>query len=96
MKRIEKREDRHYRKPLDETPTHTGGLSREAREKLDEHLRKDRHRGVYASTAKEKHSRDDRSRHSSERDRDRRDERRDRRDGRDRDRRADRHGSKRM
>ena len=55
---------RHYRKGVDETPTHTGGLSREARERLEERQRRDRERGIYSSSSKSnkhderKHDRD--------------------------------------
>lgn len=69
-----RREERHYREPLVETPSHTGGLSREAKERAEARHRKDRERGVFASSSKNSSKRDDskhyfESRHSS-RDRD--------------------------
>lgn len=80
-----RKEERRYRAALDETPTHTGGLTREAREKLEERLKKDRERGVYASTSKNKNSHSEESSSSKDRDRYRRDDH-----GRDRDRRRNR------
>lgn len=83
MKKIDSRKgDRHYRKPYDETPTHTGGLSKEAKERLDYHARKERDRGVYAST-KVKQPREESERSRKERRGDSRDRRYDHRDRRD-------------
>lgn len=76
------KDSRKFRSPQEETPTYTGGISKEARDRLMERLsasnNKHREKGVYASTKdKEKHrSRDDYyDRHISKyksRDRDRR------------------------
>lgn len=80
-----RKEERRYRAALDETPTHTGGLTREAREKLEERSKKDRERGVYASTSKNKNSHSDEPNSPKSRDRHRRGDH-----GRDRDRRRNR------
>lgn len=82
--------DRHYRKPLDETPTHTGGVSYEARKRAEERYERHRERGIHVSTKdekkyKDKYERDDRSRNYRRDDRDR-DRDRDRNRDRDRDR----------
>lgn len=53
-KNREKDKERHYRKVIDETPTHTGGISREAQERLEERQRRDRERGIYSSSSKTK------------------------------------------
>lgn len=64
---------REYRAPREETPSHTGGVSREAKRKRDERRDKERERGVYASNKKEERDRRDwRHDRSSRRDRDRR------------------------
>ncbi|CAH0389215.1 unnamed protein product [Bemisia tabaci] len=49
-----KDEKRHYRPALDETPTHTGGISQEAKERLENRLRKERERGIYVSTSEKR------------------------------------------
>lgn len=93
---------RQLRAPKDETPTHTGGVSEEARERLREHIKRDRSKGgVHYTTKDYDRERDkerggdrERSRSSSSRDRkdrDRRDRDKDRgrekrRDHRERDR----------
>lgn len=93
--------ERKYRKHNEETPTYTGGISEQARERMLERLQKRekeaKEKGVHHSTQEEKKSRskddeDDRYyRHRYDRrDRDRRrDDRRDDRRDRDRDRRRD-------
>lgn len=48
---------RHYRSAQEETPTYTGGLSKQAREKL-ERLKKPYNRGVHYSTSDSKDKRD--------------------------------------
>lgn len=48
---------RHYRSVQEETPTYTGGLSKQAIEKL-ERLKKPHNRGVHYSTSDSKHKRD--------------------------------------
>ncbi|XP_026464368.1 pre-mRNA-splicing factor ATP-dependent RNA helicase PRP16-like [Ctenocephalides felis] len=61
---------KNFRQPHIETPTHTGGLSDKAREKLEHHKYNDRsHKGVYASTKDKDKNRDRDS--SKDRDRDR-------------------------
>lgn len=56
--------ERNYRGSLEETPTHTGGVSEEALQKIHTRLvgRDHRNQGVYASTAKDSGRRDDRTR----------------------------------
>lgn len=92
-----KKESRHYREAFEETPTHTGGLSREAKEKLTERLRKERERGVHASTVKHRDSKDSEyASGSKDRDRDKdrhRDRDRDRVREKDRDKRRDEYKS---
>lgn len=100
----EKLADRHYREKYDETPTHTGGVTKEAKERMEERNR-DKKRGIFVSSdvkknkeiergdmrKEEKRDRDrykDRHRDYKERDRARREERR--RDDRRRDDRSDR------
>lgn len=99
--------NRQYRELRVETPSHSGGVSEKARDRLAERSEKDK-RGVYISSKDKKRGRDDdrdRNRRERERDRDRRDRDRDRRnrdrdsgyrDSRDRDRdssrRSDRRG----
>lgn len=81
--------NRQIRQPKDETPTYTGGVSDLARNRLIEHLTKDRKKGaVYASSSNNRKRSSDshRSSHSSdgrhyEKDRERR-KNRDRRDDR--------------
>lgn len=41
---------RKFREPREETPTYTGGISKEARERLVERLNSSKSKGVYAST----------------------------------------------
>ncbi|XP_067014242.2 pre-mRNA-splicing factor ATP-dependent RNA helicase PRP16 [Anabrus simplex] len=77
--------ERHYRPSVEESPSHTGGISKEARDRLVERLQKNRERGVHASTKekekerrKRENSRDrdrgrDRRRHSRDRERSPRD-----------------------
>lgn len=48
---------RHYRSAHEETPTYTGGLSKQALEKL-ERLKKPHNRGVHYSTSDSKDKRD--------------------------------------
>ncbi|KAJ2944165.1 hypothetical protein O0L34_g18136 [Tuta absoluta] len=93
--------ERKYRKQNEETPTYTGGISEQARERMLERLQKKeketKEKGVHYSTAEEKKSRsrdeeDDRYKRRYDRDRDRdrrRDDRRDRDGRRDRDDRRD-------
>lgn len=88
------KEDRKFRTPAEETPTYTGGVSKEAKERLLER-EKDRYKekGVYASTKdKDKGHRDsDHDRHTYKYDRNR-DRKRDRDRDRDRDRYSERYG----
>nr|CAD7257683.1 unnamed protein product [Timema shepardi] len=49
-----KKGERHYRPAQDETPSHTGGISEEARKRLVERLHKNKERGVHYSSAKKK------------------------------------------
>ncbi|KAF7265584.1 ATP-dependent RNA helicase l(1)G0007 [Rhynchophorus ferrugineus] len=91
-KKRKAKEDRKFRSPAEETPTYTGGVSREARERLLER-EKDRYKekGVYATTK-------DRDRHNKSRDYDKNDEKhsnrkRDRDRDRDRDRYKDRYAN---
>lgn len=76
---------RHYRELKDETPSHGGGVSDKARDRLAERSEKDK-RGVYVSTKdeKRKRSKDDYDRNYDKRDRDK-----DRHRDRDRDRHRD-------
>ncbi|KNC23761.1 hypothetical protein FF38_13822, partial [Lucilia cuprina] len=83
---------RQLRAPKDETPTHTGGVSEEARERLREHIKRDRSKGGVHYTSKDYDRERDRDR---DRDRERSrssssssssKDRRDRDRGRDRDR----------
>lgn len=46
--------ERKYRAVNEETPTYTGGISKEARERLLDRLAKNREKGVYASTKDQK------------------------------------------
>ncbi|KAK7867570.1 hypothetical protein R5R35_004320 [Gryllus longicercus] len=94
--------ERHYRSSQEETPSHTGGISKEARERMIERLQRNKERGVHASSKDrrkdhEKYGedrsrrRDDRHRRSRDhdrrsRDKDHRDHKRDRSDRRSRDR----------
>lgn len=72
--REQREKSRHYRTYVEDTPTHTGGVSNEAREKQLRRMERDRERrghGVFAETRerKDKYSKDG----------DRRDDRRDER-----------------
>lgn len=77
---------RQFREPRDDTPSHTGGVSEKARDRLVEHSEKDK-RGVYVSTKDRKRSSDEDDYKSKYDDRHRRDKYRDRERDRDRDRR---------
>ncbi|XP_071092501.1 pre-mRNA-splicing factor ATP-dependent RNA helicase PRP16-like [Haliotis cracherodii] len=63
--------ERHYRSAQVETPSHPGGVSREAKERMRQH-HKERERGVYVSS-NDKESRDKERHRHKRRDRDRRD-----------------------
>lgn len=79
-----KNKQRKYRTPQEETPTYTGGISQEARERLIQRLATNRNKekGVYASTKgdkrKDKEYYEDYNRRYRERDRRERDKDRDR------------------
>ncbi|CAB0019560.1 unnamed protein product, partial [Nesidiocoris tenuis] len=80
---------RQYRDKAEETPTHTGGVSREAKERMDFHRHKEKPRGLRMTDSDKKKDKDrsrDKNRISSrdERDRRRRDHRNDRSERRDR------------
>ncbi|KAF6208906.1 hypothetical protein GE061_014648, partial [Apolygus lucorum] len=97
FKKPESRE-KNYRDKTQETPTHTGGVTREARERMAQHRSKERYRGVHVAREDKKKG----SESYKDRDRGRRNSRqereRDRSYGRDRDRdrrRRDRGGSSR-
>ncbi|XP_002100547.2 pre-mRNA-splicing factor ATP-dependent RNA helicase PRP16 [Drosophila yakuba] len=82
------------REHKDETPSHTGGVSEKARERLREHIQRDRKRGPVSTTSEGRDrdrdwDRDRRRERDRERDRDR-----DRRHHRDRGREHDRHRSR--
>jgi hypothetical protein len=71
-------EHRKYRSRYDETPTHTGGVSKDVYERRKERDRKDRERGLVVTSKSDKKERDkegdrdrDRDRYYSSRDRDR-------------------------
>ncbi|CAD7090916.1 unnamed protein product [Hermetia illucens] len=64
---------RQLREPKPETPSHTGGVSDKARDRMSHHLQKDREKGVYASSKDRKRSHADDKRPSRDRERDRRD-----------------------
>ncbi|XP_074645690.1 pre-mRNA-splicing factor ATP-dependent RNA helicase PRP16-like [Tubulanus polymorphus] len=66
----EHREERYYRKTREETPSHPGGVSDAARDRLQKHHRDHDQRGVYASSSKKHRDRDrDRDRRHGDRDR---------------------------
>ena len=44
--------ERRYRAPLNETPSHTGGVSEEALERIHHRMRREQGQGLYASTAR--------------------------------------------
>ncbi|KAH0561871.1 pre-mRNA-splicing factor ATP-dependent RNA helicase PRP16 [Cotesia glomerata] len=76
-----KKEKRKYRAPAEETPTHTGGVDRAAKERLEQRIKKQRHDG-HSRDREHKRHRDrssERDRRERDRDRhyDRRSERRD-------------------
>ncbi|CAG0912978.1 unnamed protein product [Notodromas monacha] len=50
----EKERGRHYRSSLEETPSHTGGVSEEAQRRLDERRKRDRDRGAHFSSIAKK------------------------------------------
>ncbi|XP_046397224.1 pre-mRNA-splicing factor ATP-dependent RNA helicase PRP16 [Ischnura elegans] len=50
--------DRHYRESRIETPTHTGGISDEARKRLVEHMKRNKERGIAASSSKDERRRE--------------------------------------
>ncbi|XP_062584815.1 pre-mRNA-splicing factor ATP-dependent RNA helicase PRP16-like [Saccostrea cucullata] len=83
-KHRKERKERNYRQSRIETPSHPGGISREARDRQKEKKQRDRDRGVHASS-KDKHrdERRERDRNYS-RDRDRHRDDRDRRRDRER------------
>ncbi|XP_054286670.1 pre-mRNA-splicing factor ATP-dependent RNA helicase PRP16 [Macrosteles quadrilineatus] len=93
--------DRHYRETRNETPSHTGGISREARERQEARLRRDREKGLYTSTKdKEDKQRENRDkewdrRRDKDRERDRSHKDKDRRKSQERDRNRDRDRSER-
>lgn len=62
---------RHYREALDETPTHTGGVSFEAKKRAEERYTKQRDRGIHVSSKDEKRDRPNRDKYDYGRDRDR-------------------------
>lgn len=93
-----KAKEREYRSRYDETPTYTGGVDRMAWERLAEKQRRQRERGVAASSKDQRREdgRDrDRDRDRDRYHRDRRDRDRDRPRERGRDRDRDRHGDRR-
>lgn len=44
--------ERRYRAPLQETPTHTGGVSEEAMERMHHRMKREQGQGLYASTGR--------------------------------------------
>lgn len=84
LKEKHSKDNRKFRSPQEETPTYTGGISKEARERLMERITanhsKHKEKGVYASTkdrekpsssSKDNYYDKHRSRHYKDRDRDR-------------------------
>lgn len=70
----QERDNRKFRSPQEETPTYTGGISKEARERLIERLNSNKYKekGVYASTKNKKTAEnDDKNRNYHERQRNR-------------------------
>lgn len=82
--------NRQFREPRDETPSHSGGVSDKARDRLAERSEKDK-RGVYVSSKDQKRSSDEDDYRNKYDDRRRRDRNRDRERDRDRNRDRDRH-----
>ncbi|KAJ4427868.1 hypothetical protein ANN_23872 [Periplaneta americana] len=79
LDRKEKKNERHYRPAHVETPSHTGGISKEARDRIVERMQKNKERSVLHASSRDKKrekERDreeksyDKSRHSRERERD--------------------------
>ena len=60
---------RHYRSAYEETPTYTGGISKEARDRMMERMQKNRDRAVLQASSKDK--RRDRERDPDEKGQDR-------------------------
>lgn len=58
--------DRHYRSLRIETPSHPGGVSKEYQLRLHRRQDRDRERGVYASSKKDKHNDSNRNRYKDE------------------------------
>lgn len=81
--------NRQYRELKDDTPSHGGGVSDKARDRLAERIEKDK-RGVYVSSKDEKRSRSKDDQHERNYDKKDRDRNRDRDRDRDRDRERDR------
>ncbi|KAG8230357.1 hypothetical protein J437_LFUL000628 [Ladona fulva] len=101
LQKKKRHNDRHYRELRVETPTHTGGITDEARRRLVEHMKRNKDRGITASSSKKdgrKRDRDgreerDRHRHRSHRREADDEERARKRDRRDRHRSRDRESS---
>jgi pre-mRNA-splicing factor ATP-dependent RNA helicase DHX38/PRP16 len=70
VKEKQPKDSRKFRAPHSETPTYTGGISEEARERLIERLNsnKNKEKGVYATT-KDRHRSGDSKHHDRDRDR---------------------------
>ncbi|XP_065347896.1 pre-mRNA-splicing factor ATP-dependent RNA helicase PRP16 [Cloeon dipterum] len=71
QRKADKRE-RHYRSKYEETPTHTGGLSKEAKERIADRQYRSQEKGIHASTKRPRHEDRDRGRDRRDRDKDRR------------------------
>ncbi|PSN46456.1 Pre-mRNA-splicing factor ATP-dependent RNA helicase PRP16 [Blattella germanica] len=82
------RKERHYRPAQEETPTYTGGLSKEAHERMLERMKRSKEHGVLDSSTSDKKR--DRERGTEERYRDKHRQSRDRHRNKDRDRERDR------
>lgn len=50
---------RRYRDTVDETPTYTGGISREARDRQEARYRRDKEKRIYSSSKEKSDNRDD-------------------------------------
>ncbi|XP_034650939.1 pre-mRNA-splicing factor ATP-dependent RNA helicase PRP16 [Drosophila subobscura] len=85
---------RQLREHKDDTPSHTGGVSEKARERLREHIQRDKARGRAANASTASSSSEGRGERRRERDRERGDHDRRRHRDRDRDRDRDRHRSR--
>ncbi|XP_044732439.1 pre-mRNA-splicing factor ATP-dependent RNA helicase PRP16 isoform X2 [Chrysoperla carnea] len=59
LQESEKKSKRNYRLTYNETPTYTGGISKEAKDRLLDRLAKNREKGVYASTKDKREKRRD-------------------------------------